>query len=280
MKHYSIRRVLPFFILIFTVSISTALGEESASEKFSSPKTLERRFDPVVVSGDLLPQLHGLQIEGLRLFAHDGKHFKVIPFQVDERDPEGEFVYTEGKLVGSDVDNGLFDYNDELVFMVKDTGGQVPRIKWAEMGNTGTEIVITDPHDSARKGWVYLIHFRQNPPPLSAIDYVSYSPEKEIIQSTHYIMRYRGGAPFYMDLSYPEEAGGNGEDFFDRIKIRIKVKTFFNLISITKTEEDLRAEVVGWKDGPVRVLRNVQNFFRILFNLAEPSLFSVVEYYA
>jgi hypothetical protein len=82
-----------------------------------------------------------------------------------------------------------------------------------------------------------------------------------------------------MDLVYPKEAGGNGEDFFDRVKVRLTVSAFFHLIHIKKTEEDFKSVVIGWKDGPVRAMRRVENYFRILFNLSSPSIFSVNEYY-
>ena len=70
-----------------------------------------------------------------------------------------------------------------------------------------------------------------------------------------------------------------GPDLLDRVKVRIVVKFFFNILKVRKTEEDFRAEVVAWKDGPVRALRNVQNYVRVLFNLSSPSVFSVSEYY-
>ncbi|MFZ5569538.1 MAG: hypothetical protein ACOZF0_03990 [Thermodesulfobacteriota bacterium] len=243
------------------------------------PTTLARRYDPLVVPGDLLPQFHGTRIENLRLFAHDGNRFKVIPFQIDERDPEGEFILTNGKASGRDVDKGRFDYNDEMVLMAKDAGGQVLPTAWETLGDRGMEIIVSDPRDASRKGWIYLIHFPENAPPMSPTDYVEYLPEKEIVRSAYYRLKYRKGAPFYMDIVYPESAGGNGRDFFDRIKVRLSVDAFFHLIHIHKTEEDFKSLVIGWKDGPVRVLRRVENHFRILFNLSSPSIFSINEYY-
>ncbi len=292
MPYYSIRLVVLFFSFILIV-IAPAWGEEAthppvetSEEILPKPvktlildKSLNRRLDPLIIKGDLLPRLHGLDIDNFRLFAHDGETFRVVPFQVDERTLRGEYVFTAGKLAGTDSDNGRFDYNDELVFMARDMGGQVPETHWGKMGDRGTEIVVTDPLDISRKGWVYFIHFPHTPPPLSEIDYINYSSENEIIQTAHYTMGYKKGFTYYTDLSYPEEAGGDGKDFFDRIKIRIKIKAFFNLVTINKTEEDFRAEIIGWKDGPIRVMRNVQNFFRIFFNMSSASTFSVSEYY-
>ncbi len=292
-----VRHAHTFGILIFLcvcISISTTSWAIQGSEPekknndqqstpdtlLVTPKTLTRQHDPIIIKGDLLPSLHGLRIENFRLFAHDGNGFIVIPFQIDERDAEGAFVYSEGEVAGTDVDKGLFDYNDELVFMAQDSGGQVEKTEWTKKGNKGAEILITDPLDVANQGWAYLVYFSENPPSVSEKDYVTYLPEQEEIHSAYYTIGYSQGAPLYNDLSYTKQAGGSGEDFLDRIKIRISVKTLLNLFSIFKTEEDMRAKVIGWKDGPVRVLRNTQNFLRIFFNLAEPSILSVSEYYS
>ncbi len=257
----------------------TGNGEAGAGENTEDPKTLTRRHDPLVVSGDLLPVFDNVPIENLRLLAHDGRSLKVIPFQVDERDPEGEFIFTKGPAAGRDEDKGRFDYNDEIVFLAQDTGAKALPDEWAGLGDMGAEIVINDPQDPSRKGWVYLIHFPQHPPPLSTTDYVHYSPGREIVRSDYYTLKYKPGAPFYMDIICPESAGGNGQDFFDRVKVRLSVDAFFHLLHIQKTEEDFKSRVMGWKDGPVRVLRRVENYFRILFNLSSPSIFSVNEYY-
>ena len=243
------------------------------------PKTLTRTNDPIILSGDLLPIFHGVNNNHLRLFAHDGHNFVIIPFQIDERGPEGEFILTHGDVAGEDDDGGHFDHNDEVVWLAKDTGGQVSRQKWASLGERSAEIVIIDPKDDSKKGWVYLAHFPASPPPLSSKDYVRYTPGQEVVKSDYYTLKYIKGAPFYMDIICPEEAGGSGEDFFDRVKVRLSVEAFFHLIHIDKSEEDFKSFVVGWKDGQVRVLRRVENYFRIIFNLSSPSIFSVNEYY-
>jgi len=266
-------------------AVSAAVKEIAVERKNHAPdsllvqKTLTRKNDPLVLPGDLLSIFHGVKNTRLRLFAHDGHDFGVVPFQTDERDPHGEFILTHGDAAGKDADDGHFDYNDEVIFLAKDIGGRVPRQTWASLGDRSCEIVVTDPKDDSQKGWVYLAHFPDNPPPLSPMDYVRYTPGAEIVNSDYYTLKYVKGSPFYMDIICPEEAGGSGEDFFDRVKVRLSVEAFFHLIHIDKSEEDFKSFVVGWKDGRVRVLRRVENYFRILFNLSSPSIFSVNEYY-
>ena len=277
MKRFSILCIIGAAIAVYPIRVLWAA--ESLPECAALSKTILRQYDPVVVPGDLLPEFHGLVIQNLRLYAYREGRLQIIPFQIDERNPEGEFIFTNGDAAGTDADNGHFDHNDEVVFMIKDAGGKAPPVIWQSAGCAGAEIVITDLKNDSRQGWVYLIFFSDTPPPVSEKDYVTYSPEQETVQSAYYRIRYQKGAPFYMDIIYPEEAGGNGKDFFDRIKVRLTVHAFFDLIEINKTEEDFRSVVVGWKDGPVRAMRKVENYFRILFNLSSPSIFSVNEYY-
>ncbi len=260
---------------------ATSFNQEPADNIPWFKKNLERRFDAVVIKGERLGAMEGTSIASIRLFSFIQGRFQSIPFQIDERDPEGVYVLTSGPQASEDVDKGHLDYNDDLVFMARDSGDRAPKDiinipdtdKWVE-------IALSDPIDLRKKAWVYCCHFPDTPPALSPVDYVDYFPEKEQIFTENYGLGYRKGMSLYTDLFYADGKGGFGPDFIDRIKVRIEVKFLFNLLKITKSEEDFRAEVVGWKDGPVRVLRNVQNYVRVLFNLSSPSVFSITEYYS
>src|SRR5205807_4993221 len=85
-------------------------------------KTLARTEDWVIVPGKELPRLKGKHKDKVRLYAQKNGSLQPIPYQVDEKTPEGGYCFTEGpadKLV-KDVDDGLIDDNDEVVFMAKD----------------------------------------------------------------------------------------------------------------------------------------------------------------
>jgi hypothetical protein len=246
-----------------------------------SSRHLDRRYDAIVVRGETLGAMQGESASKLVLFSFREGGFTAVPFQVDERGPDGEFVFPSGPLAGEDEDRGLLDYNDELVFLVRDAGSRAPEgpagtlkgvEKWAE-------IRLRDPLALDREAWVYLCSFSGAPPPRSSADYIRYLPDSEQVLSAHYMLGYRKGMSLYTDLRYPDGRGGYGPDLMDRIKVRIQVKFLFNILRKKVTEDDFRADVVAWKDGPVRVLRNVQNYVRVLFNLSSASVFSVSEYY-
>ena len=285
------RRTLPVVLsLVALAAVLPCVAEEdppavSPAEAVPVPessnvRTLTRQYDAVVVKGETLGVMLGEPVSGLRLYAWREGALHKVPFQVDERDPDGAFVLTSGPMARNDVDRGMLDFNDELVFLVMDAGDRAPEGPVGPEGlDKWAEIELRDPLRLGEKAWVYLCAFAGPPPEGSSVDYVRYDPEAEQILSSHYKLGYRSGMSLYTDLHYPDGKGGYGPDLLDRIKVRIVVKFLFSIVKKKVTEDDFRAEVVAWKDGPVRVLRNVQNYVRILFNLSSASVFSVSEYY-
>ncbi len=265
--------------IFLAITTETTLAIEVAAQTPQKYKSLLRKHDPIVVNGTMLEVLQGIPISSLRLFACHQGNLKVIPFQIDERDPEGVLVLPSGPMAQADGDQERFDYNDEMVFMAADTGDRVTKALFPEEVDQWVEIMVTDPVRPSEKAWVYLCSFVGATPPLSDIDYVHYLPEQEQVRTDYYQVNYRPGYALYSDLFYPQDDGGFGPDLMDRIKIRITVKFLFNAIKIRKNEDDFRAKVVSWKDGPVRVLRNVETYVRVMFRLSSPSIYSVNEYY-
>ncbi len=253
--------------------------QPDGSKTILRPKTLLRRFDTVVVPGDLLSTLIGKEIAQLRLYAYSAGKFEPIVYQIDERDALGEYVFTGGKMAGEDVDKGKFDENDELIFVCRHAGDQVNQELWPQESSAGQEIVITNPQDPTRQAWVYLFYFSNNPPPGKTEDYLAYDPALDRVTGKYYTVGYNKGYMLFADLLYPKASGGNGKDFLDRVKLHVDVQLLKGLIHIRKRENDILCDVVGWIDGPVRVIRNTQNYFRILFNIPSPSLYAVTEYY-
>ncbi len=231
------------------------------------------------IRGDAITVVEGTPIASLRLYAARNGLVQVIPFQIDERDPEGRYVVPEGPRACQDTDKGLFDYNDELVFMAADAGDRVSPQLLPQGVDAWAEIEISDPLRPSDRAWVYLCAFKGQPPPLSPIRYVHYRADKEQIYSDHYKIGYRPGYSLYSDLFYPQGDGSFGPDLMDRIKIRIEVKFLFSVIRVHRNEDDFKAQVVGWKEGPIRVLRDVESYVRVLFKLSSPSVFAVTEYY-
>ncbi len=277
-KRFVLQRLFPFILVFNILLISSSRGFAISSAQ-PIPKTLQRQYDIVTINGSLLSRLAGKDISHLRLYACSAGKLLPIPYQIDERDPAGEYVFTGGDLAGMDLDRGKLDANDELVFLCSQTGDQATQDLWPEGSTAGHEIIISDPRDAAQKGWAYLLYFPKDPPAPATEDYLSYDPVQDRIFCKYYTVGYKKGYTLYTDLIYPKEFGGSGKDIIDRLKIRLYVKLLSGLVRIKRTEDDIRCKVVGWKDGPIRVLRNTENYFRVLFNIPSPSLFAVTEYY-
>ena len=235
----------------------------------AAEKTLERIEDPVIVEGKELKPLLGAKPEELSLMAWTGEGFEPVPFQVDERDAEGEYVYTmsvEGDKIApstaADQDPGL-DSNDELVFMVFDTGDRCPEGSFPDGAEKGAEIDITDPVDGG-KAWIYLFAFK-NEPPRSELDYVKsiIDSRKKVqrIQARNYINEYVQNALYYNYISIVHSDGTRSPDLVDRLKMRAVVSVAFDIIKIPfALDEIVKSEIVAVKDGPIRVLTQGQGY--------------------
>jgi hypothetical protein len=157
--------------------------------------TLDRPADPVVLNGSGIPSFAGIDPDLLVAFRYDGG-WQQIPVQVDERDTKyfediyqdsepwsgdpvtgvSELVYVDpGTFTGPDSDPTL-DANDEVAFMVKDTGGRAssPSAPAGTVAGTGIEIRVADPLDSGALGYVYLFRSDGTLDPGAGQQYVSY----------------------------------------------------------------------------------------------------------
>ncbi|MBZ0252412.1 MAG: hypothetical protein K8I02_03645, partial [Candidatus Methylomirabilis sp.] len=90
--------------------------------------------------------------------------------------------------------------------------------------------------------------------------YVSYDHEAGRIRGRSYTMSFSPGEDtiYFRAVSIPPSAGGTGQNIVDRLKIRMHLKThlFFSLVF---DEDDWDSSVRRWIDGPVRVVREVDN---------------------
>lgn len=97
--------IYPALALIIIFALSSNLHAQG--------KTLKRIDDPVVVLGEKLKPLLGTNLKRLTLMAWTGQGLEPIPFQVDEKTPEGKYAFNKGPKAEKDTDP-LLDSNDEL----------------------------------------------------------------------------------------------------------------------------------------------------------------------
>jgi len=217
-----------------------------------APKTLARTYDPVVVSAGEFATLPEPSTAKLRLYRVDAGRGVPIPFQFDQRDRRGDLV------VDGPTDFDLAPH-DELVFMAKDTGDRAAADFWPADCDAASEIEVTDPRSHAL-GWVYLLHFRDTPPPPATERYVTFDPSATQARSASYEADYAPTRNFFSGLHVSERAGGDGTNILRRTEM-LGCPTFSLLLSTVTlqfTEQTSVVRIEGVKNGPVRAVRRVQ----------------------
>ncbi len=252
--------------------------QETAAPLSVEEKTMTRDTDFILIYGNKMKRTLHKKIDSLSMFARiDGK-VQPIPFQVDEIDPDGEWVLPElppdlkrKVKVDKDDDEGHFDENDELVFMISDSGGRIEEADYPEGAEAVDEIMLRDPVDEG-KSWVYLCHFTTNPP-LSDKDYVQYNCNTKRVLTQGFELGFSSIVPVSWDhLSFRDKP-----NMLDRMKIRLQVKVMG--IDFHRDETDFKSTLSSYKDGQVRVIRRVRQAVKINKVLKSPSAASETIYF-
>jgi hypothetical protein len=227
-------------------------------------KTMQRKDDPVVMECKEMGPLFGSPIKELSLMAWRRDSWSPIPFQIDQKKPDGSYAYTQGPEASADPDPNL-DADDELVFMAKDsgdrTGGNLP-----EGARTVMEIELTDPRNNAR-GWVYLAGFSGSAP-RSPDDYIELFIDKAANRRGVLTYEYVGSSPMEgiaIDYIAARTAsdGKEGKDVLDRLKIRGELVFPLGVTVPIKADEMMKGEDRAYIDGPVRVLQLSEGYLEL-----------------
>ncbi|MCA9774307.1 MAG: hypothetical protein KC466_17955, partial [Myxococcales bacterium] len=260
-------------------AMATTVPSGSADLALPFLRTLTRPPDAVIVKGRSLDTFIGHRLDGLGLYALSEGRWTPIPFQIDEMVDEDRYVFEGGKRRDGIRGTGALKADDELAFMADDCGAEGWDLPMPEGAIAGVEIVLADPLDGGR-GWVYLFEFASDDFPRSSRDYVSYDPEREVVVADGYTIAYEAGEDhiYFEHLKIPPAMGANGVDFMDRLKLRTYVKTIF-LFSLTFDEEDWESHVTQYIDGPVRVIRQVENELNFMGFTVAPTVRTNAKYY-
>ena len=263
-------QVAPAFLVFLAVALA-ALPCPSAAEE--PAEGLRRTIDNIVLTGSELGPLQGKSVDALRLLAYEGGSLVPIPYQIDEKDPEGVYVFRTSDPAARDDDAGRLDANDELAFMAKDMGGRLPPELFDRYGILFV-IEATDPVDG-RKGWCYVGPAARFPD-RSPVDYVTYDPAGDRILARAYHLGFSEEAPIsYADTTVTAAGGGNGARLNERVLTRLQAKVL-RMFKIMRSEADFRSSRKGYIDGRVRVIKRVGNSMRQVFGIYGPEV--VVDY--
>ncbi len=229
-------------------------------------KTIGRYVDQVVVDGKLLQEISGVSLANLRVYSYRNGSFQPIRFQLDEMTADkGDWIFPEGPVANGELSNSKLDTWDKLILMVDDTGDKVSKEEWTDGYTKGVEVEVVDPLNG-EKGWCYLLYFASNPPAKSALpDYFRFNYETNEEFSDYRYVRdiiTKDGkrTTYYECFSIPKNAGGSGESFVDRLKIRPTIKIMFGKVTIRLSEEKVASNTIAYKRGPVRINKRLEQY--------------------
>jgi hypothetical protein len=182
--------------------------------------SLNRDMDPVIVKGDSLPYFNTDPISNIKVLVYDAAsgEWHAIPMQVDEVLPGGNYF--------GDT-NGTLDPLDELLFMAKDMGDQAPgRHVWPDDEESKQrpryEIMAVDPGSQQR---VYAYIYSSATLPTSPNSHIRYVNDR-ILAETYSLAHNSDGrivSGFPDSMAIPTAVGGDGIDFLDRHRVRLKI---------------------------------------------------------
>ena len=245
----------------------------SAQPTSLAPRTMRRTVDTVVITGQALGKVQHKRISQLRVYALQAGFLRPITFQIDERDQTGTYCWTSGPKDRRrvDYDKGKLDSNDELVVLARDAGDRALPYQLAMVnGCIGfQEIELTDPLDQS-KAWIYVFVF---PPQLTPTVKLENLTDLRIKkhgddESTHYWFgesfmfnndRSRKNAvrATYVGLGEPGTRDYRAvPNLVDSTQVRAVVS--FMWVTLTRQSNDIRVDIGGIIDGPLRVIAENQ----------------------
>lgn len=253
--------------LVLAASPCAAQGEApvaSAALSVVAPRTIDRPETPVVIAGARLRRVAGAAIADLRLVRVDPgppARLRQVPFQVDERTPEGAWALDLGDERRRDSDDRHLDGNDELALRAGDAGARAaPGGPFALEGKApldAVELELKDPL-TAQTGWLYLLRFEPGQaPPAGTDDRVALEWRgRDLVgwRGDRFRCASAASGTSALDLRELKFAAGEGwgPDVLDRAKLAFAGRYLF--LDIARRLDEVRVRPTAWRDGPVRAI--------------------------
>ncbi len=267
--------------LLAAVVLSGVLLLSHPASADASKLYRERLYEPVVLKQSLLQSFYGVPVGEMYLYAWSDstQSWRLMPFQVDERVVMAEPNPLFGTKVRifyaiSDLtpDDGLFDADDELAFMLRDMGDQAPGKRWIDNDEAKKferlEIRLYDRHDYDKAAFAYLFRSTTITEAVPTPYEFRYFPEKDSLSSRYYNVAIdkEFGILKTIQINPPF---GTGVDIFDRQKIMINGTALisgFNVPLNSRNEYYLKVypDYLGYTKKPVvRLVRETHQTVRL-----------------
>jgi hypothetical protein len=208
---------------------------------------------PIVINGAMIPDFIGAPLSGLRVIDGCGT---VIPFQIDEKTVDGEYICPEGKQPNADLANGRLDPQDEIVFLWEDADscgtGEDTCDNVVEDSAEGGAVPVTIAQGPVkRRAWVVV----DSSIPLSAASYCSYDHNLEYLRTPYYYAQFAHNRFHFTRAGIMDFESKEYIDLTKELRVEMIFKILWGLIPVRYTEESIVCRVKRYKAGPVRLIR-------------------------
>ncbi|KMQ50657.1 hypothetical protein CHISP_2508 [Chitinispirillum alkaliphilum] len=200
--------------------------------------------EPVVLTGEMLPELIGSSISSVRITRMDGVS---LPFQIDEMNERGEYILPSGDEPNAHEATGKLKAQDEIVFLWDDTDSLLTpsvdlyrsQVVTLSRGSTKRAVIISTDTTVEK----------------SPVTYIRYDHKTQSLKTPYFY------ADFAMDRFHFNRAGvldfetGEFIDLTEELRVDILFRALWGLIPIRYDEENIVCVVRRYKVGPVRLIR-------------------------
>lgn len=207
-----------------------------------------RGMQLAIVKGSTIVKTLGQRAEDYSVMVFDGAELAPIPFQFDDINDKG-FPYVPGGSLAIEGEEGVIEAQDELVFMIRDSGAKADAAALAGVeGEVVSELELKDAH---MQRFAYLVKGNSL---RSDKHYTHYDQETGFIKTDNFTLETEPGNIFiWSDLMY--DGYTPQKSIWDTMKIRIHARMGF--LKTTLSNRFIPNEVVAVKNGAVRSIISV-----------------------
>ncbi len=215
-----------------------------------------RAYEPVIIKGAEFQGFLNISHDNLVVYSYSdiSSDWTAISFQIDDLDSDNDYMF-------SGQDN-LLTANDELLVLANDCGDVAPSSSWISDESSRNypryQVQVHDPL-SGDDGYVYVYRTDNKASHPVATDYIQYDSSIDRVESQFYEIAHNASNGIMTTLLLTNAGGGNGEDFVDRFKIRVRGSYdlgFLGSVTLVLSEENLTKQNASGIEGQIRVVRN------------------------
>ena len=269
-KHLFNRQFFEVLTLLIWSVLFLLFSSSTTKALVLTPGTLSHRVDPVIVTGEQMRELLGVNLDTIIVYSGDlNGQIHEIPFQIDERFPSGAYILIPNNIKGT----GKLSKKDELVFMARDAGPKISLEKFPFSSRFIQELELQDKENN-KQAWVYVVS--SHLPVIQApIHYIQYDKiENQMIGKTYYLNYFLSMndplKPYWQanhqafawsekgEKTMPSSHSSLTPNLLRESKLKIDVATAADLFNWKIDLEDLDTREIGHIIGPVRAIRKIR----------------------